>query len=646
MRFVLTDEQRDFARRSTTLLAVRGHRRPSPAPGPTATASPGLKLWARLAEQGVTVAGHRRRPPVEVCVAFEALGRHAVPGPVGRVRGVPAGRCSAARSTGIATVAVPPHVPLALDADVADHGATSCAGRLGARPRSGELRRSVDPDARLFDVTRTGGLGRALARSPRPPRRVRPGRAGDLAPSCSGSASTCSTTGRRTSSSASSSAARSGRTRRSSTSWPTSGSPSTSRGRWCSARALGRGPGVSAAKVACGGRGVPRRPHRPPGARRRSATPQELDLSLWLTKVRALVTAWGTPGVPPRPDPASRLVGLMEFALTEEQEELAATVRSLLAKQADSGAVRTAIATEPGTTRRSGRRCASRSAWPRWPSPRSTTAPARPSSRPRSCSRSSAARSRPHPLLASAGRRRRRCSCTGPTSDAKPRLLPRIAGRRRSPPSRSATPPVLDGDRRDRRWSPPATAWSRSTDATRRASAGVDGPDDPAPPRVDAATTRIGRRRRRPLARRRRARWPPPSQVGAAAARLDMTVAYTQGARAVRPADRVVPGAQAPDGRHAGRWSRSADRRPGPPAYARLRHRRRPTTRASSPAQRGRQGLLLRRARPRRRRDASSCTAASPSPGSTTPTWSSSAPTPSGQLFGPAARAPRRAVLC
>ena len=38
----------------------------------------------------------------------------------------------------------------------------------------------------------------------------------------------------------------------------------------------------------------------------------------------------------------------MEVALTEEQQELAATVRSLLAKQADSAAVRAAMDSEPG----------------------------------------------------------------------------------------------------------------------------------------------------------------------------------------------------------------------------------------------------------------------------------------------------------
>ena len=36
----------------------------------------------------------------------------------------------------------------------------------------------------------------------------------------------------------------------------------------------------------------------------RSATPQEFDLSIWITKVRALVTRLGHAGVPPGPGPA------------------------------------------------------------------------------------------------------------------------------------------------------------------------------------------------------------------------------------------------------------------------------------------------------------------------------------------------------
>ena len=73
--------------------------------------------------------------PVEVCVAFEALGRHAVPGPwVESAAYLPValGR----EVEGIATVAVPPHVPYALDADVADE---VYVGRHAAR-RDGRRR--------------------------------------------------------------------------------------------------------------------------------------------------------------------------------------------------------------------------------------------------------------------------------------------------------------------------------------------------------------------------------------------------------------------------------------------------------------------------------------------------------------------------
>ncbi len=42
--------------------------------------APGLKLWERLAEQGLTMLA-TEATPVEVVIAFEALGRHAVPGP-------------------------------------------------------------------------------------------------------------------------------------------------------------------------------------------------------------------------------------------------------------------------------------------------------------------------------------------------------------------------------------------------------------------------------------------------------------------------------------------------------------------------------------------------------------------------------------
>jgi alkylation response protein AidB-like acyl-CoA dehydrogenase len=146
MRFELTDDQRDFAASLESLLASAD----------TATVArawadgdhdPGLKLWARLAEQGVTMLAIEATP-VEVAVAFEALGRHAVPGPwVESAAYLPAalGR----EIEGVATVAVPPHVPYALDADVADAvyvGSTQVT-EIGA------MHGSVDRTRRLFEVT-------------------------------------------------------------------------------------------------------------------------------------------------------------------------------------------------------------------------------------------------------------------------------------------------------------------------------------------------------------------------------------------------------------------------------------------------------------------------------------------------------------
>ncbi len=154
MRFVLTDEQRDFASALDQLLS---------ASDPVAVArawadgdtEPGLKLWSRLAEQGLTALA-TDASPVEVCVAFEALGRHAVPGPwVESAAYLPVllGR----ELDEVATVAVPPHVPYALDADVAST-VLVVDGDAVSDATVGEARRSVDPTRRLFEVTGTSGF--------------------------------------------------------------------------------------------------------------------------------------------------------------------------------------------------------------------------------------------------------------------------------------------------------------------------------------------------------------------------------------------------------------------------------------------------------------------------------------------------------
>jgi alkylation response protein AidB-like acyl-CoA dehydrogenase len=145
MRFELTEDQRDFVASLDRLLAGADTTKVARAWADGDHES-GLKLWARLADQGVTMLA-TEASPVEVCVAFEALGRHAVPGPwveTAAYLPVALGR----EVEGIATVAVPPHVPLALDADVADevYVGTTLVTDVGP------MHSSVDRTRRLFDV--------------------------------------------------------------------------------------------------------------------------------------------------------------------------------------------------------------------------------------------------------------------------------------------------------------------------------------------------------------------------------------------------------------------------------------------------------------------------------------------------------------
>lgn len=87
MRFLLTDEQRDFAQTLDGMLGASG------TPGvarawATGDHRPGRALWTRIARAGVfglavpEQHGGSGLLPVELALAFEELGRHAVPGPL------------------------------------------------------------------------------------------------------------------------------------------------------------------------------------------------------------------------------------------------------------------------------------------------------------------------------------------------------------------------------------------------------------------------------------------------------------------------------------------------------------------------------------------------------------------------------------
>ena len=143
---------------------------------------PGLALWRRLAGMGVTALavpekrGGLGADPLDLVVACEELGHHAVPGPVAEsLAAVPAllaaldgtggaggGRLGDAGVSGewlagladgdlIATLAVPPGVPLAACAEVAGLVLLAADGVVSAG-RPGRWYRSVDPGRSLAEV--------------------------------------------------------------------------------------------------------------------------------------------------------------------------------------------------------------------------------------------------------------------------------------------------------------------------------------------------------------------------------------------------------------------------------------------------------------------------------------------------------------
>ena len=165
MRFDLDAQQRDFAASIDAALSaadVPGAVR-AWAAGDTA---PGRKVWARLADLGVTALAVPEKfdgldaHPVDLVVALERLGRWGVPGPIAESIAVAPilladDKRSGALASGelIATVALPPQVPRATDADTA--GVTLLADVDGTVSEAtlGEQHESVDPSRRLFDVS-------------------------------------------------------------------------------------------------------------------------------------------------------------------------------------------------------------------------------------------------------------------------------------------------------------------------------------------------------------------------------------------------------------------------------------------------------------------------------------------------------------
>ena len=167
MNFEIDEQQRDFAASIDAALgaadmpaAVRAWAAGDPAPG--------RKVWAQLADLGVTalmvpekfdgIEAH----PVDLVVATERLGRWCVPGPVTESIAVaPVLLADDERSAGlasgelIATVAMPPQVPRAVDADTAGLILVAADGKV-SDGTAGEQVESVDPSRKLFEVSASG----------------------------------------------------------------------------------------------------------------------------------------------------------------------------------------------------------------------------------------------------------------------------------------------------------------------------------------------------------------------------------------------------------------------------------------------------------------------------------------------------------
>ncbi|MFF5370154.1 acyl-CoA dehydrogenase family protein [Streptomyces sp. NPDC013187] len=168
MRFLLDDEQREFAR------ALDGMLGSACTPGVVRSWAagdhgPGRALWARLAEAGVFALAVPEEHeglgplPVELTVAFGELGRHAVPGPLaetaaagallGRLGGDAAHAWLPQLMSGKAVASLcvlsPGGSPYALDADAADAVFVVDGDTVRLAASHGPVQSSADPARRL-----------------------------------------------------------------------------------------------------------------------------------------------------------------------------------------------------------------------------------------------------------------------------------------------------------------------------------------------------------------------------------------------------------------------------------------------------------------------------------------------------------------
>jgi alkylation response protein AidB-like acyl-CoA dehydrogenase len=167
VNFEIDDQQRDFA--ASIDAALSAANLPDAVRAWAAgDAAPGRKVWAQLSDLGVTALLVPERfdgidaHPVDLVVALERLGRWNVPGPVTESIAVAPilladDERAGALASGdlVATVAAPPLVARAVDADTAGLVLLAAEGQV-SDAAAGARQESVDPSRHLFDVTADG----------------------------------------------------------------------------------------------------------------------------------------------------------------------------------------------------------------------------------------------------------------------------------------------------------------------------------------------------------------------------------------------------------------------------------------------------------------------------------------------------------
>ena len=167
VEFALDQQQRDFASSIDAALGA------ADVPGAVRAwaagdSAPGRKVWEQLANLGVTALTVSEKfdgldaDPIDLMVALERLGHWCVPGPVTESIAVaPVLLANDDRSAGLAsgelitTVALPPHVPRAVDADTAGLVLLATESGVSEGAIAGQYE-SVDPSRHVFDITATG----------------------------------------------------------------------------------------------------------------------------------------------------------------------------------------------------------------------------------------------------------------------------------------------------------------------------------------------------------------------------------------------------------------------------------------------------------------------------------------------------------